>query len=151
MPRIVLTDAQRVGFVASARSMVGVPFRHRGRSLRGVDCVGLVALALASQGVSVEDRRSYGRNPERDGLREVCEAHFGLPVSGMQAGDVALFAWWHDQRTRTPNHVGILFDHPNGGLAVVHALAQNKRVIAHRLDDFTRARIVAVYRPGGAE
>jgi cell wall-associated NlpC family hydrolase len=142
-----LTDAERVGFVASARKLAGVPFRHRGRSLRGVDCVGLVALALASVGRTVEDRRSYGRNPERDGLREVCESHFGTPVADMQAGDVPLFAWWDDTRNRTPNHVGILFDHPNGGLALVHALAQNKRVIAHRLDDFALARIVAVYHP----
>ena len=142
-----LTDAERVGFIASARNLVGVPFRHRGRSRRGIDCVGEVALALSAVGRTAEDRRSYGRNPANDGLREVCEAHFGAPVRDMQAGDVPLFAWWDDTRNRDPNHVGILFDHPNGGLALVHALAQNKRVIAHRLDDFALARIVAVYRP----
>lgn len=37
--------------VAAARALVGVPFRLQGRSERvGVDCVGLVALALARAG-----------------------------------------------------------------------------------------------------
>jgi cell wall-associated NlpC family hydrolase len=144
-----LTLAERGRFIASARNMVGTPFGHRGRSARKVDCVGLVALALASVGRYVADRRSYGRNPENDGLREVCEAHFGPPVADMRAGDVALFAW-DAGCNRTPNHVGILFDHPNGGLAVVHALKQNERVIEHGLDDATRALIVAVYRPWSA-
>jgi cell wall-associated NlpC family hydrolase len=143
-----LTHDERMRFIAAARGLVGTPFRHRGRSLRGIDCVGLVALALHAVEREVTDRRSYGRNPANDGLREVCEAHFGPPITDApQAGDVPLFAWWDDVRNRTPNHVGILFDHPNGGLAVVHALAQNKRVIEHGLDDDARKRIVAVYRP----
>ena len=138
-----LTDAERAGFIAAARDLVGVPFRHRGRSLRGVDCVGAVALALASVGRSVQDRPHYGRNPANDGLREVCRAHFGDPVAELRAGDVALMAWGN----REPNHVGVLFDHPNGGLAMVHALAQNQRVIAHRLEAVHFARILEGYRP----
>jgi cell wall-associated NlpC family hydrolase len=141
-----LTDAERAGFIAAARDLVGVPFRHRGRSLRGVDCVGAVALALASQGRVVQDRAHYGRNPANDGLREVCRAHFGKPIKTLRAGDVALMAWHDDTRNREPNHVGVLFDHPNGGLAMVHALSQNKRVIAHRLGAVHFARILEGYR-----
>lgn len=138
-------DEQRCRFIAAARALVGRPFRHRGRfdDGRGGDCIGVVVVAERTIGHFVADRRDYGRNPVKDGLREELTAHFGPPVRDMQAGDVALFAWGND----APNHVGILFDHPNGGLAVVHALAQNKRVIEHGLDAATRARIVAVFRP----
>lgn len=142
-----LTDAERAGFIAAARDLVGVPFRHRGRSLRGVDCVGVVALALSSQGRVVADRAHYGRNPANDGLREVCREHFGDPIAELRAGDVALIAHHADPRCREPNHVGVLFDHPNGGLAMVHALAQNKRVIAHRLEATHYAQILEGYRP----
>lgn len=138
-----LTDAERVRFIACARSMVGWRFRHRGRSVRGVDCIGLVVLALSCVGRYVDDRDDYGRNPANDGLREALEAHFGPPVADMRAGDVALFEWGKDE----PNHVGVLFDHPNGGLAIVHALAQAKRLIEHGLDDKSEARIAAVFRP----
>lgn len=142
-----LTDAERVGFIASTRSMVGTRFKHRGRSPQGVDCVGLVALGLASVGREVQDRADYSRNPVNDGLREVCRAHFGDPVDELQAGDVVLMAWYDDLRNPEPNHVAIAFDHPNGGLALVHALRQNQRVIAHGLTDFHAERIVEVYRP----
>ena len=147
---MTLADEQRHRFVAAARALVGRDFRHRGRFRDGGggDCVGVVVVAERAIGHEVTDRRRYGRNPANDGLREACESHFGPAVQGApQAGDVALFAWWSDACHRTPNHVGILFDHPNGGLAVVHALAQHKRVIEHSLDADTRKRIVAVYRP----
>ena len=146
-------DEQRCRFIAAARALVGRDFRHRGRFADGGggDCIGVVVVAMAAAGRKAADRSDYSRNPVRDGLREACEAHFGLPITGdPQDGDVALFAWWSDASNRTPNHIGILFDHPNGGLAVVHALAQNKRVIEHTLDDHAKARVVAVFRPWGA-
>jgi len=140
---MTMTADERRRFIAAARALVGAPFKHRGRSAEGVDCVGLVVLALAAVGRGVADRDDYGRNPFRDGLREAAVAHFGEPVSDMQAGDVVLFAWGRDE----PNHVGILFDRPAGGLAVVHALRQHKRVVEHGLSPDQRARIVAVFRP----
>ena len=137
----MLTEQERALFIAQARSMVGRRFGHRQRGER-VDCIGLVVLALRAVGWHAHDRDDYGRNPVRDGLREACVDHFGQPVRDMRAGDVALFAWGNPQ----PNHVGILFDHPAGGLAVVHALAQRRRVIEHRLDEATAGRIIEVFR-----
>lgn len=37
-------------FAEAALALVGVPFRLHGRDLRGVDCVGLIALALTAIG-----------------------------------------------------------------------------------------------------
>ena len=143
-----LTDAERVRFITTARSMVGTPFRHRGRTKRGVDCVGLVALAMAAVGRTVADRKSYGRNPVKDGLLDVCETHLGPPVQDMQAGDVVAMSWRADADGPLTNHVGIVFDYPTGGFAIVHALKQKERVVEHRLSDEWLGRVDAIYRTG---
>lgn len=141
-----LTDAERVRFVASARSLVGTPFKHRGRTARGLDCVGMVAHALASVGRTVEDRKGYGRDPSRDGLRDVVRAHFGEPAEGMQAGDIALMRWYRDGGDDMFNHVAIIGDYYLGGFSLIHAFAAVGSVIEHRLADPWPRRIVEVYR-----
>lgn len=142
-----LTDAERAAFIAEARTWLRVPFRHTGRSRRGVDCVGLVAVALAKVGREVADRRDYGRDPVRDGLREVLVSHFGEPVAEMQPGDVALMRWHEPMGVRLFCHVGIVTDYPLGGLALIHAHSQNREVVEHRLAGPWPRRIVEVWRP----
>lgn len=141
-----LTDAERVRFIACARSMVGTPFKHRGRTANGLDCVGLVAYALADVGRAVADRKGYGRDPVKDGLRDVLIAHFGEPAEGMQAGDVVLMRWHREGGTDLFNHVGIVGDYPHGGFSLIHALRQNDHVVEHRIDDRWQRRIVEAYR-----
>jgi cell wall-associated NlpC family hydrolase len=150
MNRLVvpLNDAERAAFVAEARTYVRVPFRHTGRTRRGVDCVGLVAVALAEVGRPVADRRDYGRNPVRDGLRQVLVDHFGDPVDGEpRAGDVALMRWHEPDGIRLFNHVGIITDYPLGGVALLHAFHANGEVVEHRLAGPWPRRIVEVFRP----
>lgn len=141
-----LTDAERVQFVAAARSVVGGKFKHRGRTPSGFDCVGLVAYALAAVGRSVEDRKGYGRDPSKDGLREVLMAHYGEPAEGMQVGDVALMRWHTDNGVDLFNHVAIIGDYYLGGFSLIHALAINCAVVEHRLAEHWPQRIVEVYR-----
>lgn len=143
-----LTDAERVRFIACARSVVGAKFRHRGRGPNFFDCVGHVKFALAAVGRFVLDRKHYGRHPEKDGLPVVCEEHFGPPVQSMQAADVVSMSWRQDADGPLTNHVGIIFDYPLGGFAIVHALASAGRVVEHRLSDEWIARIDAIYRTG---
>ena len=53
---------------AAARAMLGVRFRAQGRGAEGVDCVGLVAVALAAGGYAGPVPRGYrlrGGDPER--------------------------------------------------------------------------------------
>ena len=149
MSRLVapLTAAERDAFIAEARTYLRVPFRHTGRSRRGVDCVGLVAVALAAVGREVADRRDYGRDPVRDGLREVLVAHFGEPVAEAQPGDVALMRWHESNGVQLYCHVGILTDYPLGGLALLHAHSQNRQVVEHRLAGPWPRRVVETYRP----
>lgn len=127
-----------------ARSLLGVQWRHRGRKPWAVDCIGLVVLSVTAAGMGVADRRDYGREPWRDGLRDALRAHFGPPVSdGWRPGDVALMQLPYQPE---PGHVGIIADYALGGLSLIHAYSL-VAVTEHRLDEEWRAKISEVYRP----
>jgi murein DD-endopeptidase / murein LD-carboxypeptidase len=78
--------------VAAARDLVGVPFRLHGRSAeRGVDCVGLAALALMQAGHRGVVPRGYGLRSGDEALARawLCEAGLAVVPEG-RAGDLAL-------------------------------------------------------------
>lgn len=139
-----LTAGERAAGLAAARAMVGVPFRHCGRTRKGIDCLGLVRHYLVAAGRDVPDDRGYGRRPEpqSDRLRETLRGYFGDPVADLQPGDVVVMTW-HE----VPNHVAIVGDYPLGGLSLIHALLQVQRVVEHRLAGEWPDRIVEGYRP----
>jgi cell wall-associated NlpC family hydrolase len=149
VPRLIapLSAEERAGFIAAARSYLGVPFKHRGRSARGIDCVGLVAVALAAVGRQIADEKAYGRDPVRDGLRDRLIAHLGSPVTDYQPGDVLLLRWHMAGPVHLFNHVAIATDCPYGGLNMIHALAQNKAVVEHRIGEPWPRRIVEAFHP----
>lgn len=135
-------------FVAAARSLKGTPWRHRGRNQRGVDCIGLVELSggqagLAGAVLTPEERR-YGREPWDDKLRRGCRARWGEPLAPSQArpGDVAIIRWSGAE----PQHMGIIGDHPNGGLSLIHAHNAHG-VIEQGLSGTVLAAVLEVYRP----
>lgn len=145
MTRLVapLTAEESAAFLAAARSLVGTPFKHRGRSATGTDCIGLVKLALAAVGRETADDRLYGRQPEPEGLRlrATLREHFGPPVP-LQAGCVVLMRWH-----ALPNHVAIVGNHPVAGLSLIHALAEVGRVVETRLAHPWPRRILEGYLP----
>lgn len=51
-PRPLVITADQL--VASARSLKGLPWRHQGRTLAGVDCGGFIDLATRLAGLSIE-------------------------------------------------------------------------------------------------
>lgn len=146
MDRLIppLTDAQRVQFVAAARSYLGAEFKHRGRSAEKMDCLGLVVLSMRDVGFSMVDRRAYGRDPVKDGIREAARAHFGnpIPLSDLQPGDLVLMQW-HQQ----PNHVAVVGDYLLGGLSIIHSLLEAGRVVEQRLADPWPRRLLEGFRP----
>ena len=148
MARIIkrLSAAERTAFIAAARTYRDTPFRHRGRSLRGVDCLGLVVVSMQAIGRQMADREAYGRDPTGDtgAMHAAAVAHFGKPIAidALRPGDVVLMQW-HAQ----PNHVAIVTDYPTGGLSLIHSLAQVGRVVEHRLADPWPRRICAAFRP----
>jgi lipoprotein Spr len=71
---------------ARARGLVGVRFRPQGRSAQtGLDCIGVVALAVRAKGV----RRDYGlRGGSAEEVTEGLKAAGMRPVKKASAGDV---------------------------------------------------------------
>lgn len=140
-----LTAEESAAFIAAARRLKNVPFRHQGRNPKiGIDCAGLALVAMQSIGRPVLDIKGYGREPYRDGLEGALNDNLGpkVPKESMQAGDVVMMRFAGD-----PRHVGILTDYPEGGLALLHTHDTLKHVTEHRLDKRRAASITGVWRP----
>jgi cell wall-associated NlpC family hydrolase len=138
-----LSDTERAEFIARCRELLGVRFRHQGRTERGLDCAGLPALAFARIGRAIADLPAYGRDPFRDGLQQAIEANLGAPVDDEpRPGDVLLIHWGDGP----PRHIAVCVDHPHG-LGIIHTCSSFRRVIEHALDATWRSRICGVYRP----
>lgn len=113
-----------------AKSFVGTPFRHQGRSPQfGLDCAGVLVCALEGVGIAVNDCRIYDRVPPRDLLRSMVELH-GLTEKKRppMTDDVCLF-WMRNRRLVI--HCGIVL---NEGRDMVHVEAgRNVEVVPLRL------------------
>jgi cell wall-associated NlpC family hydrolase len=113
--------------IVAARSLLGVPWMHQGRTRLGVDCIGLVALSFRQAGfdfwklLGSPDRRDYGRCAHPDLLQWVQEAF--EPISKLTDGCVILMK---DPGGYHPRHFGI---YAQGN--VIHADARNGHVVEH--------------------
>jgi cell wall-associated NlpC family hydrolase len=141
-----LSSEERLALIAEARTYLSPPvrFRHQGRSRRGVDCAGLLLVSMAAIGRPIADLEAYGREPLGGGLRAMMVANHGEPVpkESMQPGDMVLMRFRGE-----PTHVGLLGNHPHGGLSLIHTFAQIRKVVEHRLDDEWAGYITEVWRP----
>jgi hypothetical protein len=157
-----LTATESAAFLRCVRSFINVPFGHQRRKPWKLDCAGLLLVSMqgwarnvpftedpigafvrAWDGRPTVDLQAYGRTPYQDGLQRVVEDNAGPPVEGPPvAGDVVLMRFRGD-----PQHVGVIADHPEGGLRLIHTDSAIKRVTEHRLDDGWAEHIFAVYRP----
>lgn len=117
--------------VRAARSYLGAPWRHLGRSAAGIDCIGLVVLAHWDAGQDVPDPQPYPREPS--GHRIIA----GLTEAGARRvrageerdGDVLLF-----RVAGVGGHVGIRATHPMLNVAsVIHAYQDRGRVVEEPL------------------
>lgn len=137
--------------VAEARTWIGTSFMHQARVRGvGVDCVGLVIGVARALGL-VEptlDITGYPRSPDGRSMLAVCDQHMRR-VDAPALGCVLVVRHEID-----PQHMGIVGDYVHGGLSLIHALGTRDgrgRVVEHRLDESTLARLIAVYALPGVE
>lgn len=136
----------RQDLIDAARKYKAVPWRHQGRTMRGIDCAGLIVLSLRDVGIDVPDRTDYQRRTS--GVAFI--AHFkkhGIqkPVADMQPGDVAVF-----REPAYPCHSAIL-TWKNGLMHMIHSHARRRKVVEELYAHEWKDRIIAVFAVPGLE
>lgn len=133
-----MTQDDVARLIGAARACLGTPFHHQGRRPHvGLDCIGLIVVALGAIGFQTRDRTDYARRPDGASLLAAIEAHGGRKVETLQAGDILVFRYGGQ-----PQHVALA----TGPDSLIHAFAPAGRVVETRLGGYWRRRLVAVYR-----
>ena len=133
--------ADSTEIIAAARTWLGTPWRHQGR-LKGVavDCGGLIIGVGRELGLLDFDTRAYGRIPDGQQLRALCEQHLTpKPIAEATPGDVLLMRF-----TRHPQHLAIVGDRGDP-FSLIHAYADAGACVEHGADLKWLRRIVAAY------
>lgn len=114
-------------FITQARALIGVPWRHQGRTQWGVDCIGLIDLAFKGAGIDwaqlmgVVDKRDYARSAHPDLLcmvRKYCD-----PIAEPIDGCLIVMRFPGEQY---PRHFGV---YARGN--VIHADSRSGHVVEH--------------------
>lgn len=137
----------------AARSYIGVPWKHLGRSRRGLDCAGLPQLSYADCGIVIDGPKRYGRDPFQNGLLSALNEHLGDAVwtgnkgrctfDVLQPDDIVVMS-----PASLPRHLAIVAPDAMYGFSIIHADGSPgvKKVVEHGLNNFYLKMIVAVYR-----
>lgn len=131
---------------AIARSWIGVPWVHQGRSREGVDCAGLLIVVAREAGLILPPSATdYTMAPQGSRLRRECDAQLRR-VTAIQPGHVLLIRF----EGEAERHLALAADYREG-LSMIHALNRGStgRVVEHRLDARWRSRIAAAYAVPG--
>lgn len=110
--------------VAAARELIGTPYRHQGRDLRGLDCVGLWLVLLDRFAILTRDqfaRADYSRLPGPI-LAQQCARHCDR-IAAPEPGCLILIQWPGEP---LPAHAAVAT--PEN---MIHAHAQAGRVLEH--------------------
>lgn len=121
--------------VESARKYLGAPFRHQGRNHLGLDCGGLLVLAASDMGRVLDDIKGYARTPDGKTLVAVMERNLKRVNRQPLPNDIILF-----KLRKYPQHIAICTD-----VGIIHAHADNGKVVEHRIDEKWRSMIVGVF------
>lgn len=140
----------REDIIEYAQRCVGVPYMHAGRSIHGMDCIGLLCYIADMIGYQHHGNQFRAYEPTPDGVtleRELCSVFDRIDRDETMPGDVLVF-----RIGRYPRHVGILLPHDQ----LIHTYSGVGRVVRHilaepwvsRINDWClRFRGVNVWQP----
>ncbi|MBV8061589.1 MAG: C40 family peptidase [Alphaproteobacteria bacterium] len=123
--------------IAAARGCIGTPFHHQGRQAQvGLDCIGLVVVALRAAGIAVQDRQDYGRRPDGQALERALLQHGAVRVDTITAGCVLLFRY-----DRQPQHVALA----TSDATMIHSFAPASEVVETCIGPYWQRRLLGIY------
>lgn len=128
--------------VDEARTWLGVPWVHQGRSRDGIDCAGLAQQVAAAVRGYAFDITNYAAQATDETMLALCAEHMdSVRLNAMEPGDIVVVRFG-DQR-----HMGLIGDYPHGvELSLIHASTYFNKVVEHRLDGVWRRRCLAAFR-----
>lgn len=136
----------REEIVASARSWMGVRWKHQGRSRAGIDCAGLIIKVAHALEVTDFDSTNYGRQPDGKTLLELFDEHLVRKATRTpEPGDAGLF-----RESVHPLHCAI-FSWRRGRLHLVHGHATRRKVVEEPFDHEWPERLIYVHEFPGVE
>lgn len=134
-----------------ARSYLGTPFAHQGRTpSQSLDCAGLVICTARERGLVPADFdvSNYAQQPDKTSIVDACDQYLiRVPRDQAEPSDVIVIAW-----DSHPQHLGIMgvYKPLKTERTLIHAFARqgDKKacVTEHRLTPDLMRRIVRVYR-----
>lgn len=129
--------ADSAAVITATRAYLDVPFVHLGRSLAGLDCIGLHVLALRDLGIIIEDCPDYERVPSQDDLQtyvaKACNKVSRAPAPGFYVST------WVAKRG-VPQHLALITDR-----GMIHTWSEPGKVVEHPFDAYWRKRVVSVW------
>jgi hypothetical protein len=132
-----------------ARRWLGVKFHNQGRSERGVDCVGLLAVVAQAFGIEEPALGAYSDWPRSDHflLRRMGEHLVRVPPSAAKPGLIGAFT-----QSKLPGHTGI-FSLRHGQVHLIHARIIPRRVVEEpwAAVPMSELRLIALYAYPGLE
>lgn len=131
--------------ISDARSWLGTPWRHQGRTRTGIDCVGLVRQVAAGRGLTKFDTRDYAAQASDETMLALCREHLTeVSKRDMHPGCVVVM------RFSNQRHMGFVGDYVHGGLSLIHATSMHPRkVVEVRFDEVWMSRVMAVFEIPG--
>lgn len=127
--------------VTAARSYLGARYRHQGRSMQGVDCIGLTVCVRKDLGLPQLDAHGYAPKSNSTEMLDFCRANLiEVARADLQPGDLLV------QLNGNLRHMAIVGDYVFGGLSIIHAWAPNRKVVECRLDEHFMALVRGCFR-----
>lgn len=139
-------DEVRSKCIDLARSYIGTPWKHKGRTKNGIDCIGVPYMVGKELGLhDYDDSLDYGRQARNyDFMRAL--APLGVRVRDLtqiQDADILIL-----RIPIFPQHVGMA-SHIGNRQTMIHASVDARKVVEEYLTDEVKRTIIAAFRYRG--